>query len=429
MNLDQKILFCGSCFEQKLYRGTSFYAKAIIKATKELASHNYILTSARTEKSDCLQELSIVRNLETPRKSGRKKILLKYIKDLLSFTKYKQVSKNYVNNDELNLNSKLNYLNYVDGYINKSSIYEIIGFHTRLFDFPYSIDIDNTDILFCTSPMNVRNKNRQGLTIQTLHDVLPLVAPYHPPTDNSRIFYKRVKNMLIYSDFIFSVSEFSKQELLKIFPQYENKVYVTYQPISINEEEKILAQHDLLKKSVLAKYNLEESRYLIFVGVLEKRKNIDTVIDAYLAIKDKLNMPLVLVGSLGYGSERLRKVIKNASIRQIGYISNVEKLVLLRNANLFLFPSLYEGFGLPPLEAMTMGCPVLVSNNSSLPEVCKDAAFYVNPNSLTEVAEGIMEMVNNSSLRTDLINKGYKVSSYFSFENYQKTIKHIMTRI
>jgi glycosyltransferase involved in cell wall biosynthesis len=429
MKLDKKILFCGYDFEQKLYRGTSFYAKAIIRATEQLGSYNYVLTSARTEKSDCLQELSIVRNLETPGKSGRKKIILKYIKDLLGLTRYKEVPRNYINNDESNLNSKLNYLNYIDGYINKSSIYELIGFQSRLFDFPYSIDVGNADILFCTSPMNVRNKNRRGLTIQTLHDILPLVAPYHPPTDNSRIFYKRVKNMLIYSDFIFSVSEFSKQEILKIFPRYENKICVTYQPISINKEEKILAQNDLLTKAVLAKYRLEESTYLIFVGVLEKRKNIDIVIDAYLAIKDKLNMPLVLVGSLGYGSERLRKIIKSASIRQIGYVSNMEKLVLLKNANLFLFPSLYEGFGLPPLEAMTMGCPVLVSNNSSLPEVCKDAAFYVNPNSLTEVAEGIMEMVNNSSLRTDLINKGYKVSSHFSFENYQKTIKHIMTKI
>lgn len=425
---NKTIVFCGYDFEQKKYRGTSFYAQATIQATKNLGYENYILTSAKTENNECLQELSIVRHLETPEKVSKKRLIIKIIKDLLGISRYKKIDKNYINSEEFTW--KLKYLNSVAGYINKTSIYDLIGLHSRIVNFPYALDIQNTDIIFTTCPMNIKNKNKQVITIQTVHDVLPLVAPYHPPNDNSRIFYKRVKNMLEYSNYILSVSDFSKQELLKIFPKYEDKVYVTGQPVPINEAEKSMASEELLQKAILSKYNLRQSEYLIFIGVLEKRKNIELIIDSYLAIKDKINMPLVLVGSLGYGSDKVKKLIKaNSSIKQIGYVSNLEKLVLLKNANLFIFPSLYEGFGLPPLEAMAMGCPVLTSNTSALPEVCKDAAFYVNPNNLVDIAEGILELVNNSSLREELIQRGYEVSDYFSFENYQKKLQEVIAKI
>jgi glycosyltransferase involved in cell wall biosynthesis len=427
MTCNKNIVFCGYDLEQKLYRGINFYIKATVKVTKDMGYKNYIVTGARSEKNPCLQELSVVRNLETQEKIGKKKVILRYLKDLLNFNQFKVIEKNYINAQEI---PKLDYLSYVDGYINKTSIYEIIGLQSRMFDFPYSLDIKIADILFATCPMNIKNKNKKGFTIQTLHDIIPLVCAYHPPKDSSRIFYKRVKSMLNYSDMIFSVSEFSRQELLKIFPKYEEKIHVTHQPVPINEEEKSIACEELFQKATLSKYNLEKSGYLLFVGVLEKRKNIESIIDAYLAIKEKINMPLVLVGSLGYGSDKVKKIIKtNNSIRQIGYVSNLEKLVLLKNANLFVFPSFYEGFGLPPLEAMTMGCPVLTSNTSALPEVCKDAALYVNPNNLVDIIEGILELVNNSSLRSELVQKGYEVSGHFSFENYQRKIQEIMRAI
>ena len=173
------------------------------------------------------------------------------------------------------------------------------------------------------------------------------------------------------------------------------------------------------------------------------RKNIDLLIDAYSAIKDKIKMPLILVGSPGYGNEifmdkidinpedkDVRITKRNyASIRHIGYVNDLEKLILLRNANCFVFPSLYEGFGLPSLEAMAMGCPVLTSKISAIPEACQDAALYVNPNSIPEIAEGILEMVNNNTLREELITNGEKLSSKYTFDNYQSQISDILSKL
>ncbi|AUC61260.1 Glycosyltransferase [Cyanobacterium sp. HL-69] len=443
MSVNKKVVFCASDLEEKYYRGIGFYAQSVIKTTKKLGYDNYLLTSAKNNQINNLQQLNILRNFDDPTEPSLQRIILDYISTSIGKKKSKQV--NQVASSYYN-NNKLNYLSAVDGYINQTSIYKTINLHAVLSDTPFKIDTKQADILFTTAPSPAKNNYKNGLTIQTVHDLIPLVTLYHPPASRfNSLFYKNLLGALKYSDLVLTISEFSKQEILKTFPNpnYEDKIKVIYQPIPIDDTDKQIAKNEIFNEGILSKYKLEKNNYILYVGALEMRKNIDLLIDAYSAIKDKIKMPLILVGSPGYGNEifmdkidinpedkDVRITKRNyASIRHIGYVNDLEKLILLRNANCFVFPSLYEGFGLPSLEAMAMGCPVLTSKISAIPEACQDAALYVNPNSIPEIAEGILEMVNNNTLREELITNGEKLSSKYTFDNYQSQISDILSKL
>lgn len=443
MTVNKKVVFCASDLEEKYYRGIGFYAQSVIKTTKKLGYNNYLLTSAKNNQIINLQQLNILRNFDDPIEPSLRRIALDYISTFIGKKKSKEV--NQVPSSYYN-NNKLNYLSAVDGYINQTSIYKTIDLHAVLSKSPFKLDTKKADILFSTAPSPVKNNYKNGLTIQTIHDLIPLVTLYHPAANRfNSLFYKNVLGALKYSDLILTISEFSKQEILQTFPdaQYEKKIKVIYQPIPIDEADKKVAENVIFNEGILNKYKLEKQNYILYVGALEMRKNIDLLIDAYSTIKDKIKMPLILVGSLGYGKEtfvdkididpdskNVRITKRNyASVRHIGYVNDLEKLILLRNANCFVFPSLYEGFGLPSLEAMAMGCPVITSRISAIPEACQDAALYVNPNNIAEIAEGILEMVNNNILREELIAKGARLSSQYTFENYQSQMTEILSTI
>lgn len=424
MTLNKTIVFCASDLEEEFYRGIGFYAQSVIRATKNLGYTNYLLTSAKQEKIIPLQQLNILRNIDQPVNLSQKRIILDYCYGWLGKQKFQQISQ--VESSYYETISKLNYLVNIDGYINKTSLYKIINLHSILFDFPLAIDTKKADILFCSAPSAVKNNYRGGLTVQTIHDIIPLVTLYHPPSNKfNTLFYKNIITSLKYADIVLTISEFSRQEVIKIFPKFADKLKVIYQPIPIAENELKLAENPLLNSSTLSKFSLEKEGYLLYIGALERRKNIDRLIEAYLAVKNTIKIPLLLVGSLGYGSELFAKKMKHKDIKYLGYVSNLDKLILLKNANCFVFPSLYEGFGLPPLEAMSMGCPVITSNISAIPEACGDAPLYVDPNNIADIAEKILEIYDNHSLRKELINKGYQQVKKYSLENYQKEFSEL----
>ncbi len=432
MNDRPSILFASFDFEQERQRGTTFYAKSAIKATKELGYENYLLTSSLTNKSDVVQRLNIYRQLSSPLKSSSWILILKYIKNTLLPSKCKFVLPNY---DLTKGVSELNYLSYITGHLNINSIYNLISLHSNLCDFPYFLNLPKhpkIEIVFCPSPMNIRI-NKKIKLVQTIHDIIPLSTILHPPDDVANIFYKRVKNMMIHSDMILSVSDFSKQEICKLFPEYAQKVFTSYQPVPIYPEEFQQVAELNTQQSVLVKYQLQSRDYLLFIGAVEKRKNILQMIAAYLAVKDKINIPLVIVGTLGYGSKECISYLDGKkfgdSIKYLEYISTVDKLVLLKKAKAFIFPSFSEGFGLPCLEAMQMGCPVLTSNTSALPEICGDAAFYVNPFDLNDLTKGILEISTNEDLRDKLIVKGYDRVRQFSMNVYQDNLQRLLTEL
>jgi len=158
--------------------------------------------------------------------------------------------------------------------------------------------------------------------------------------------------------------------------------------------------------------------YLLFVGTLEPRKNLSLLMRAAAACRS--HIPIVLTGWEGWGHDALPKATRDQGLRgrvfTTGYVDEESLACLYSNARALVFPSLYEGFGLPVLEAMACGCPVICSNTASLPEVAGDAALLVDPHDVEELADAIDRVMDDSALRSDLIRKGFRRAAHFSWE-------------
>jgi glycosyltransferase involved in cell wall biosynthesis len=160
--------------------------------------------------------------------------------------------------------------------------------------------------------------------------------------------------------------------------------------------------------------------FILFVGTREPRKNLKRLLDAYMELPERLKkeFKLVLIGPQGWNKTESESALRKMGDHVIvmGYMETPTLGYVYNLATLFVFPSLYEGFGLPPLEAMACGCPVVVSNVSSLPEVCGDAAYYVEPQDPSSIAEGICKVLEDSDTREALISKGIERAGVFSWE-------------
>ena len=219
------------------------------------------------------------------------------------------------------------------------------------------------------------------------------------------------------SQLIFTVSEHTKRDILSNFDIQHEKIFVTYQPVAIKPFNKM----DPLFHQYLKNNGLSDGKYFLFVGNIEPKKNLGRLLDAYAKVDH--HYPLVVVGKKAWLWEN---EINNRPISNVLFLDHVSfnKLrILYSGAFCFIFPSLYEGFGLPPLEAFTCGCPVITSNNSSLPEVCGDAALYVDPYDDMDIKVKIETVLSDSELRKKMIKLGSKRAQYFSVDNYRSKIE------
>jgi glycosyltransferase involved in cell wall biosynthesis len=271
------------------------------------------------------------------------------------------------------------------------------------------------DIWHATYPLPLRIKGAKKIT--TIHDIIPLRLPY-TTLDDKRFFYKLIENSLKTSDLIITVSENTKQDLIEFFDYDPNQIVVTYQPIALNK--KTISEDQL--SIYLRKYKLENKRYLLFVGAIEPKKNLGRLIEAYAL--SNLGIPLVIVGKKGWLWEKdLEKISMifgkdSQQVKILEYVPFADLPYLYKGASCFIFPSLYEGFGLPPLEAMNFDCPVITSNVSSLPEICGDGALYIDPYDVNDIAEKITRLIYDRELRNRLSQGGKERVEFFSFDNY-----------
>ena len=175
-----------------------------------------------------------------------------------------------------------------------------------------------------------------------------------------------------------------------------------------------------------------QAPYFLFIGRVEERKNVSRIIEAFTFLKEKTELPhrLLLVGKPGYGYEEIKNKIEKSKyqnqIRELGYVNENEKWELLKKADVLLFPSLYEGFGLPILEAQAVGVPVITSTTSSLPEIAGEGAFLVDPLSTEALIEAMERLVTNKELRVGIINKGTHNVGYFSWQACSHSIAQIL---
>jgi len=253
----------------------------------------------------------------------------------------------------------------------------------------------------------------------TLHDLIPLQRPEYVSWKHRLISRIQARFLCRKAAHIFCDSEFTRQEFLSCYSAEPGKASVAY--LAPAAEFKPVADEELLKK-VLAKYHLEKG-YLFCLGAVEPRKNLDRLITAYSLLRDsqKTALPLVITGPPLWKSERLTEAINRSpwakDIKFTGFIPQEDLPCLYSGAKVFVFPSLYEGFGLPVLEAMACGVPVVTSNTTSLPEIAGEAACLVNPESAEEIGAGINRVLENNAYAETLRQKGPIQAGKFKWEN------------
>lgn len=284
--------------------------------------------------------------------------------------------------------------------------------------FFFGADGDITHFFNFLLPPGVRGKS-----VLTVHDMAYLVCPETVRFKTKMMLRLTLKKSCQRADKIVTISHFTKRELLRLMRIPEEKVVVVH--LGVDPRKFFPRPPEGEVETVRHKYGIQRD-YLLYVGTLEPRKNIERLIEAYSLAKGRLReMPLlVLAGRKGwlYDAifERVTALQLQNDVLFPGYVEDHEVPALLSGALAFLFPSLYEGFGLPPLEAMACGTPVLTSNTSSLPEVAGDAALLVDPNSVEEIAEGIKRLVTDVDLRQMLSRQGLERSKAFTWERAAK---------
>jgi glycosyltransferase involved in cell wall biosynthesis len=256
--------------------------------------------------------------------------------------------------------------------------------------------------------------------------------------DNKRYFFRLIQHLVAKADHIVTVSEYSRRDIISLFGIPESRISNTYQAVTIPAQ--ALARTDAeVADEITNLFELEPGGYYLFIGALEPKKNVSRLIDAYAASGSR--RPLIVAGGVGWQNEgdleRIQDIrfssyrvsentiSKVKRVRRIPYLPSGQLVTLMRGARALLFPSLFEGFGLPVLEAMTLGTPVLTSNVTSLPEVAGDAALLVDPFNVSEMAAAIRRLDNDTDLLSELSSRGLVQARNYSMENYVSRLAHV----
>lgn len=290
--------------------------------------------------------------------------------------------------------------------------------HTRLeqFTLPIELRFHNIDLLHSTD--FIPPLRAPVPTVITVHDLAFLHWP-HFLTSDSAAYYGQIDRAVNTANHVIVPSDSTRRDLIGQFGVPDNKVSVIYEAANplFREYSTEAARHDLA-----ARHKLPE-RYILFVGTIEPRKNVDGLLRAYSHLREKYgahDVGLVIRGNYGWLYEETLKVLEelnlDSAVTIVGHVDDEELWKLYAGAECLVHAAHYEGFGLPPLEAMACGTPTIVSNVSSLPEVVGDAALLVDPDSPEEIAVAIHRLLTDSALYKELRAKGLKRSTCFSWK-------------
>lgn len=256
-----------------------------------------------------------------------------------------------------------------------------------------------------------------GPTVLTVHDLSWIRYPQTHPPKRVQAMNKYFEPGLRRAALILTDSEFIKRELTDMFgvqPERIRSVPLGVEPLfrpqSAEETQSLLTRHDLM-----------HGQYLLTVGTLEPRKNLQTVLHAYMLLPQQIRkrFPLVLAGMKGWHMSALEQqiapLVAAGEIRRLGYLPREELATVVAGALALIYPSIYEGFGLPPLEAMACGVPVIASGVSSLPEVVGDAGLLIDPHDTEAVAQAMQQLITDPGSRLHLSQKALARSTRFSW--------------
>ena len=257
-----------------------------------------------------------------------------------------------------------------------------------------------------------------GPTVITVHDLSHIRFPESHPKERVSTLNRRLPMAIEKARCILTDSNFTKQEILKEFSVSADKVRVAHLGFSYDFYPRLINDSQL----IISKYKLVANHYVLAVGTLEPRKNLIQAIRAYSLLPKSFakTYPLVIVGARGWKQQDFMKelmpLINDGRARLLGYIPSADLPFLYSAANVLIYPSIYEGFGLPPLEAMACGTPVITTNRSSIPEVVADAGFMVETGDIPATVFAIRTLCEDTTLHQSLAIRCIKQSTNFSWD-------------
>lgn len=264
--------------------------------------------------------------------------------------------------------------------------------------------------------------------ILTVHDLSPILCPEFY-SKKRRLWHKFINPAKLCQTFdqLIAVSKNTKNDLIKTLNIPEEKIKVVYSGINTQH-----ITHNI--QQIKEKYNLP-NKFILYLGTLEPRKNIIGIIKAFEKLNSKAetqNLKLVLAGPKGWLYQDIYKIAKESpasdKIQFINYIDNEDKFTLYSLAELFVFPSFYEGFGFPPLEAMSAGTPVVASLSSAVGEILGNSALLVDPYNINELTSAMEQILTDEELKNKLIENGKKLAQKYSWERCGEEVLRIINR-
>ena len=433
--------------------GIKTYTLSLIRALQFLKLKPLLLTSLQDNSDDKLSEILYTESIYTGqnRLSGGASVneRLQIIHKLLKFganalwrsPQIMTFSGRVILND-----SPFHDLLKSNQVLNLEGIYDISRILYRLTrqqtTIRCDIPIDIWHRTYPLLPVRVPLTRSQGEVI-TLHDLIPLKLPYLT-ADRKKEYYQNLKTILKDKPLVTTISEKSRQDILEFFDIEPERVSVTYLPIAATPltcdypEDGEIGMPKILDKESLKKflhqYRIKPKEYFLFVGTIEPRKNLSLLLRSFFTLDT--SFCLVVVGKLGWQSAKdialLESMFGTAwkkRVKILDFVKDKELSYLYQGAFSLVFPSLYEGFGLPPLEAMSWGCPVISTNRSSLPEVCGEAALYFDPYDVSSLQDKMEKMMNDQTLRDQLIDSGIKQAKKFNLKNFSKDIWDVYSQL
>ena len=317
----------------------------------------------------------------------------------------------------------------------KSEEIEIINFQPPIYSvseqIKYPLNIPDCDLYLSTHYniplLPIKAKKR----IVIIYDMNHL-AFYDQLSAAKKVYTKLMMNGAVkLSDAIITISEFSKSEIIKYLNVNTNKIKVVrfgIDPAIIKKE---------LQKVISQSVNMPD-KFILFVGNVKPHKNLINLLKAFeILLKSVSDYKLVIVGKKeGFitGDKAVFELVEgnkllNQNVIFTGHIENSELYNYFKKASVFIFPSLYEGFGIPPLEAMICGCPVIASDLASIPEICGDAVLYIRALDPIDIAEKIDLLIKDKSLRNELVHKGYLQVDKFPLTKFSHNLKEVIKEV
>lgn len=309
-----------------------------------------------------------------------------------------------------------------DTMYNSWGLYRLAQCYFLIFGRLLPIKLNPTpDVMHWTCPIPARVVGAKNY--YTIHDIIPLRLPY-TTQDNKKFFHDMLLRIIKAASKLITVSEFSRNDILTYLPVSEDNLINAYQDVSLSDtwtaDSERFSIHQLQTQ-----FKLSPKNYFLFVGAIEPKKNVVRLLEGYLSTN--VAQPLVIVGPLAWQSDKEQVLLKQypEKIIYLKYVSKNSLNTLMRHARALVFPSLFEGFGLPVIEAMSVGLPVITSNVSSLPEVSGGAAYLVDPYSASDIAAAIDRLSKDDALCASLSAKGKERANYFSGEAYAERLKAV----